>query len=83
MPRKNWGMATPLTERTVPAVSTQVFGWRADMIPMGMATTRAKRIPRRQKLQRHGQSLGEKGHDMDAGADGNSKVATDQAPKST
>ncbi len=39
--RRNWGMATPLTATTVPVVSTQVFGLRLDIIPMGMAIKRA------------------------------------------
>jgi len=70
-------MATPLTARTVPVVSTQVFGRRAETIPWN-GHEESKENSQRQELQGYGQSLGEEGHHMDPGADGNSKVAADE-----
>ena len=81
IPRKNCGMATPLTAITVPAVSTQVFGRSAEKIPMGTAISRAKRIPRANSSRVMGSLWPEEGQDVGAGPDGDPEIAADERPQ--
>jgi len=80
MPRKNCGMATPLTGDHGPGGVHPGVRPEGGKDPHRDRDQQGEENPEKQELQGHGKPLAEEGQDMGAGPDGDPEIAADERP---